>query len=222
MRLRRSKLSAAQSRLLCEQFVAGTSARAVAGLAGVNKNTAVLFYRRLREIIAEAVENDSRLHAGGGWSASYFGGGDKRSALEIAGHPVGIQFLGHGAQAYARITLGDDASNPIVPALDDPNGASPASGHRNGGIQARSAIGGNGSGGGVTELGNGMAMYGRGEAWFYQVRRLLKTYNGVPPRNVRLFLKECEWRLNYGSQAELLDTLEAWLGQSGRAASSED
>ena len=50
MRLKHSKLTANQTVRLCEHFVAGTPARTAAELVGVNKNTAALFYHRLREI----------------------------------------------------------------------------------------------------------------------------------------------------------------------------
>lgn len=56
MRLKRSKLSEKQSARLLEHFVAGTPARTAAELVGVNKNTAVLYYHRLREIIAARIE----------------------------------------------------------------------------------------------------------------------------------------------------------------------
>ena len=58
MRLKRSKLSEKQTLSLCEHFVAGTPARTAAELLGVNKNTAALFYHRLREIIAARIEDE--------------------------------------------------------------------------------------------------------------------------------------------------------------------
>ena len=58
MRLKRSKLSEKQSARLLEHFVAGTPARTAADLVGVNKRAA-LYYRRLREIIAARVEDES-------------------------------------------------------------------------------------------------------------------------------------------------------------------
>ncbi|MEM1116851.1 MAG: IS1595 family transposase, partial [Bacteroidota bacterium] len=38
----------------------------------------------------------------------------------------------------------------------------------------------------------------------------LRKYNGVPKVHFELFLKECEWRFNYGSPRELLKTLRHW------------
>lgn len=42
-----------------EHFVAGTPARSAAGLVGVNRNTATLFYRKLREIIAARIAREA-------------------------------------------------------------------------------------------------------------------------------------------------------------------
>jgi transposase len=59
VRLTGSKLSEKKTLRLCEHFVAGTPARTAAELVGVNKNTATLFYHRLREIIAVHIEDES-------------------------------------------------------------------------------------------------------------------------------------------------------------------
>ncbi|MCA3269498.1 MAG: IS1595 family transposase, partial [Holosporales bacterium] len=32
-------------------------------------------------------------------------------------------------------------------------------------------------------------------------------YNGIPKHHFNFFLKECEWRFNYGSPKQLLDDL---------------
>ncbi|MEM7788492.1 MAG: IS1595 family transposase, partial [Bacteroidota bacterium] len=37
-----------------------------------------------------------------------------------------------------------------------------------------------------------------------------RKYNGVPKHHFELFLKECEWRFNYGPLSEQLRTLRRW------------
>ena len=74
VRLKRSKLSAHQTLRLCEHFVAGTPARAAADLVGVNKNTAALFYHRLRQIVAAHIEDESPIQGEVEIDESYFGG----------------------------------------------------------------------------------------------------------------------------------------------------
>lgn len=74
MRLKRSKLTIIQTNRLCEHFVAGTPARTAAELIGVNKNTAVLFYHRLRLIIADQIEDASPIRGEIEVDECYFGG----------------------------------------------------------------------------------------------------------------------------------------------------
>lgn len=62
MRLKHSKLSEKQTNRLCEHFVAGTPARTACELVGVNKNTAALFYHRLRAY-PHALVNETRRSA---------------------------------------------------------------------------------------------------------------------------------------------------------------
>ena len=49
---RRSRLRASIQLELIRQFVAGVPARTAAELSGVNRNTAILYFHKLREIIA--------------------------------------------------------------------------------------------------------------------------------------------------------------------------
>ena len=55
MTRRKSKLPRTPQRRLIEHFVAGTTARTAAELLGVNRNTATLYYHKLRETITEHI-----------------------------------------------------------------------------------------------------------------------------------------------------------------------
>ena len=58
---------------------------------------------------------------------------------------------------------------------------------------------------------NGRAAHINGiENFWSQAKRHLRRYNGVPKAHFELFLKECEWRFNYGPPRELLKTLRRW------------
>lgn len=48
------------------------------------------------------------------------------------------------------------------------------------------------------------------ENFWSQAKRHMRRYNGIPKAHFELFLKECEWRFNYGSPRELLRTLTDW------------
>ena len=48
------------------------------------------------------------------------------------------------------------------------------------------------------------------ENFWNQAKRVLRKYNGIDKRSFPLFLKECEFRFNYGSPKEQLQTLRDW------------
>jgi len=49
------------------------------------------------------------------------------------------------------------------------------------------------------------------ENFWSQAKRNLRKYNGITRKNFPLFLKECEFRFNYGSPKEQLTTLKKWI-----------
>ena len=49
------------------------------------------------------------------------------------------------------------------------------------------------------------------ENFWNQAKRVLRKYNGIPKNHFPLFLKECEFRFNYGSPKEQLKTLKQWM-----------
>jgi len=59
--MRKIRFAWAVQRRLMEHFMSGSTARTAASLAGVNKNTAALFFHRLREIIAQESEEAAPL-----------------------------------------------------------------------------------------------------------------------------------------------------------------
>ena len=61
---RKSRLLPSIQNKLLEQFVAGVSARTAAELTGVNRNTAILFFHKLREIIVEKMVAETPFLAG--------------------------------------------------------------------------------------------------------------------------------------------------------------
>ncbi len=61
---RRGKLSVGIQRALIVQFVAGVPARTAAELVGVNRNTAIICFHKLREVIAAKLVEDTPFPAG--------------------------------------------------------------------------------------------------------------------------------------------------------------
>ena len=56
---RRSRFPGGIQQELVRHFVAGTSVRSAAELCGVNRNTAILYFHKLRELIAENLAADA-------------------------------------------------------------------------------------------------------------------------------------------------------------------
>ena len=48
------------------------------------------------------------------------------------------------------------------------------------------------------------------ENFWSQSKRTLRKYNGIDKKNFPLSLKECEFRINYGSPSNQLKTLRIW------------
>ena len=87
-------------------FVGGTPAHTAAALVGVNKNTAALFYHRLREIIAARIEDECRIQGAIEIDESYFGGvhKGKRGRGAANKNPV-FGILKRGGRVYAKMIL---------------------------------------------------------------------------------------------------------------------
>lgn len=48
------------------------------------------------------------------------------------------------------------------------------------------------------------------ENFWNQTKRVLRKYNGIPKESFPLFLKECEFRFNYGTPKQQLKILKEW------------
>ncbi len=210
MRRRRSRLTAQQTGRLLEHFVAGTPARTAAELVRVNRNTATRFYHCLREVIAEHLESLSPLGPVGSWQRFQSSFGDTQTRGTAAGEAcedVVLALLTRGGKVYTALI--PHAKRDVVPPganihvatldvcelLDVRSRRRTRRRQREGPLALRTHIGG---------IANFQS----------QVRRNLRRYNGVPSHHLLLFLKECEWRFNYGSPRRLLETLARWFAES--------
>ena len=100
---RKSRMTIRQQQKLLEHVVAGTTARAAAMLVGVQANTAIRFYQRLRRLIASKVE---RYELSGEVEAdeSYFGGVRKgRRGRGAAGKVPVFGLLKRGGKVYTAM-----------------------------------------------------------------------------------------------------------------------
>ena len=212
MDIKKSKLTKKQKLKLIEHFVAGATARTTAALVGVNKNTAQLFFHKLRVLITKNLKNDVVFHGEVEADESYFGGRRKgKRGRGSAGKVPVFGLLKRGGKVFAEIipnakstTLMPLIQNKVVPdsvvytdtfksynALDVSEFKHERINHSKLFADKKNHI-------------NGI------ENFWNQAKRHLRKFNGVPKNNFRLFLKECEWRFNFSSPKKQMNMLIKW------------
>ena len=101
MHVRHCKLREKQQDRLAEFFVAGVTARAAADLLGIHRNSAALFYHRLRQIIAAALGDPPAMEGEIEVDESYFGGHRKgKRGRGAAGKVPVFGLLKRGGHVY--------------------------------------------------------------------------------------------------------------------------
>lgn len=215
--MRRSRLSWAVQRRLIEHFVSGSTARTAAALVGVNKNTAALYYHRLREIIALQSLNAAPLFGEIEVDESYFGGHRKGKRGRGAGGKTPVfGLLKRGGKVYAQPI--PNVKGPTLKAIIDQR-IVPDSIVYSDTMSSYSVLD-------VasfkhfrinhSELFADQKNHINGiENFWNQAKRHLRRFNGIPATHFHLFLKECEWRFNTPNpkhqQAQLIQWVTASL-----------
>jgi len=209
---RRSRLSSRQQNRLIEYFVAGVTARAAAELTGVQANTSIRFFLRLRKLIASKLpsyELDGEVEA----DESYFGGARKgKRGRGAAGKVAVFGLLKRKGKVYTAIvpnakrqTLMPIIEEKVRPdsivytdtlgvynALDVSDFHHVRINHSRHFAQRENHI-------------NGI------ENFWSQAKRHLRRFNGIKKEHFYWFLKECEWRFNSGDHQCLLQQLRYWF-----------
>ncbi|MCI5047965.1 MAG: IS1595 family transposase [Aquisalinus sp.] len=214
MRLKHSKLTHFQTDRLLEHFVAGTPARTACLLVGLNRNSVTAFYHKLRLLISEKLTEEAQDLAGEvEVDESYFGGVRKgKRGRGAAGKVPVFGLLKRGGRVYT-IAVKDTKADTLIPIIAckvQPDSIVYTDSYRSYDVLD------------ITDFHhmrinhselfadrqnhiNGI------ENFWNQAKRHLRRYNGIPRQNFDLFLKECEWRFNYGPSDQLLKTLRIWL-----------
>src|ERR1700685_2609922 len=191
---RRSRLPTSLQEELVKSFVGGTTARSAALLTGVNRHTATLFFRKLREVIAQRLNEE---------------------APELLGGKVPVfGLLKRGGKVHTVIipNVGSKTLFPIIRARIKPDAVVYSDS-----FQAYDVLD-------VSEfrhmrINHREQFADRGnhingiENFWNQAKRHLRRYNGIPRAQFPLYLKECEWRFNYRPADRLLATLKTWLNE---------
>ena len=213
MGLKRCKLRDSVQRKLLEFFVAEVTARTAADLMGLQVNTAALFYRKIRLIIAEQLEAEASEFSGEiELDESYFGGIRKgKRGRGAAGKVPVFGILKRGGKVYTQIIQRADTATllPIIRRKVRPDSVIYTDGWK--GYNALR----------VSEFKhyriNHSKLFANGrnhingiENYWNQAKRVLRKYNGIPEKQFYWFLKETEFRFNYGSHKEQLKMLKKW------------
>lgn len=117
MALSRCRISEIQQIKLLELFVAQVTARTAADLTGVHRNTAALYYQKLRQCIAARMAEIEPELAVFECDESYFGGVRKgKRGRGAAGKVCVFGILKRGRRVYA-LPVVDATSNTLLTAL---------------------------------------------------------------------------------------------------------
>jgi transposase len=210
-----SRISKYKQVKLIELFVGGSTARASAEIVGINKSSAAYYFKRLREIIAKKMDEESADFFAGEIEVdeSYFGGVRKGKRGRGAGGKVAVfGLLKRNGKVYTKI-IANAKSETIIPIIKEkvmPDSivytdcfrsynSLDVSGFRHYRINH-------------SELFADKNNHINGiENFWNQAKRNMRKFNGVPKENFVLFLKECEWRFNYRNRNTQIKQLKQWL-----------
>jgi transposase len=211
---RRSRLRTSIQIELIKYFCAGVTARSAAELTGINRNSAILFFHKLREVIFERLALETPELLGGEIEVdeSYFGGTRKgKRGRGAAGKVPVFGLLKRNGRVYVAI-IPNVASATLFPIIRDK--IKPDSIVYTDSFKSYDALD-------VSEFQhvrinhselfadqtnhiNGI------ENFWNQAKRHLRSFNGIPSQHFHLFIKECEWRFNNRPVANLAKLLSNW------------
>lgn len=214
MRLSHCKLIKKVQFRLLEYFVLEVTARSAADMLDINPNSSALFYRKVRTLMAYYLEQEAKVVFNGvvELDENYFGGKRKGKRGRGAADKVAVfGLLKRGGKVYTKI-VDDTRSSTLIPLIKAK--VAPDSIVYTDSYRAYNALD-------VTDFHhhriNHSKLFAKGnnhingiENFWNQAKRVLRKYNGIPKDSFPLFLKECEFRFNYGSPKQQLKQLKTW------------
>jgi transposase len=214
MKVTRCRLSKKTQNRLLEFFILEVTARSAADILGIQPNSAALFYRKIRQVIAFHVAQEAAEVFNGEVEIdeSYFGGVRKgKRGRGAAGKVVVFGMLKRHGKVFTVVventktkTLMNEIARKIKPdsvvytdayhsydALDVSEFHHHRINHSEIFADEKNHI-------------NGI------ENFWNQAKRVLRKYNGIDKKYFHLFLKECEFRFNYGTPTKQMKILRNW------------
>ncbi|WP_135082128.1 IS1595 family transposase [Terasakiella sp. SH-1] len=215
MYIRKSHLTLRQQSKLIEHFVAGSTARATAEIVGVQANTSIRFFMRLRQLIASKLPS-YRLQGEIEADESYFGGVRKGKRGRGAGGKVAVfGLLKRGGKVYTAI-IPNAKTETLLPIIQEK--VEPDSIVYTDTFGAYNALD-------VSDFHHRRINHSKLfadkqnhingiENFWNRAKRHMRKFNGIKTDHFYWFLKECEWRFNGGNHADLLKQLKIWYKQA--------
>jgi transposase len=215
MKITRCKLDRKVQNKLLEYFVLKVTARSAANLLDIQPNTAALFYHKIREVVlvhlefyaVEEFEGEIEL------DESYFGGHRKgKRGRGAAGKVVVFGILKRGGKVYTKV-ISDTKTKTLMPIIRQK--IAPDSIVYTDCYRSYNALD-------VSEFHHFRINHSTHfaeqkfnhingiENFWNQAKRVLRKYNGIPKKHFPFFLKECEFRFNYGTPKQQLAILKKW------------
>ena len=214
MKLTHCKLDKKLQIRLLEFFVTQVTARAAADLLQIQPNSAALFYRKVRQIISWHLQQQTAEQFDGQveLDESYFGGVRKRKMGRATANKVIVfGILKRGGKVYTLVVENRRAQSllPVIKEKIKPDSVVYTDSFRSYDVLDISSF--------HHKRINHELLFAEGrnhingiENFWSQAKRTLRRYNGIDRKSFPLFLKECEFRFNYGTPSEQLKTVRLW------------
>jgi transposase len=211
---RRSRLRRGVQEELIKYFCAGVTARSAAQIAGVNRNTAILFYHKLREVIFAELEAEAPELMRGEIEVdeSYFGGHRKGKRGRGAAGKVAVFGLLKRQGKVHVVIIPDARSDTLIPIIREkirPDSIVYTDAFRSYDVLDVSEFRHLRINHSVLFADQHNHINGIENFW-NQAKRHLRSYNGISEHHFPLFIKECEWRFNYRPVSRMHQTLTRW------------
>ena len=211
--MRKSRLSESKQQRLIELFISGSTARTAAALIDVNKNTAAYYFHRLRQLVYQAVEDETLFSGEIEVDESYFGGKRKgKRGRGAAGKIPVFGILKRGGKVYTKI-IPDAASATLIPIIERkviPDSIVYSDCWRGYNVLDVSDFH-------HFRINHSKLFADRHnhingiENFWNQAKRHMRKFNGVSKAQFGLYLKECEWRFNNSDPSVQLSQLRQWV-----------
>lgn len=210
----RCRLSKKAQLELLKFFVLEVTARSAANLLSIHPNSAALFFRKVRIVITEHLNEESKEMFNGQIEIdeSYFGGTRKgKRGRGAAGKVAVFGMLKRHGKVYTVIVR-DTSANMLM--YEIANKIKLQSIVYTDSYQSYNALDVSGFHhhriNHSEEFADKKNHINGIENFWNQAKRVLRKYNGIDRASFPLFLKECEFRFNYGTPKEQLKTLRKW------------